>query len=207
MKRIVVGLAVLTSITPLSVTALHAQTMGNEPYPLGFGIAAGATFPMGDLGDAQGTGWNVEGLVDWTTPQTPLGFRADLAYSDLGGKTVTIPGQPDVKTDTRNVYQLTGDAVWHFRPSTTTTPNPWTPYIIGGIGVYHIGDVTATSTTTQEQTSRGSSTDFGLNFGAGVIYRLSGFSTFGEARFHNVFASGGSAKFFPISFGLRFGGS
>lgn len=207
MKRIVVGLAVLTSITPLCVTALHAQTVGTEPYPLGFGIAAGATFPMGDLGDAQGTGWNLLALVDWTTPTTPLGFRVDLAFNDLGGKTVTLPGQPALQTDTRNLYQLTGDAVWHFRPSTTTTPNPWTPYILGGIGVYRFGDVTVTSTTTQEQTSGGSSTNFGINIGGGVIYHLSGFSTFGEARFHDVFASGGSLKFFPLSFGIRFGGS
>lgn len=205
MKRIIVGLAAALGASLVASTA-QAQTMGPEPYPLGFGIAAGATIPLGDLGDVQSTGWNLEGLVDWTSPRTPLGLRADLTYNNLSGKTITLPGQPTLKTDSRNLFQVTGDAVWHFRPSSTTTPNPWMPYILGGIGVYHFNGVTVTSGPGLTQDSGDGSTDFGLNIGGGVVFRLSGFSTFAEARFHNVFSNGGSAKFFPISFGIRFGG-
>jgi opacity protein-like surface antigen len=190
----------------LAASPAHAQVMEPEPYPLGFGIAAGATIPVGDLGDAQSTGWHVEGLVDWTSPSTPLGFRADITYNNLGGKTINLPGQPTFETDSRNLFELTGDAVWHFRPNTTTTPNPWTPYILGGIGIYHIEGETVTTGITQTQTSGDNSTDFGLNIGGGVIFRLSGFSTFAEGRFHTVFSNGGNANFFPFSFGVRFGG-
>jgi opacity protein-like surface antigen len=207
MRRIIVASAVATLTASLAATTVRAQTMGSEPYPLSFGVAAGATIPVGDLGDAQSTGWNIMGLVDWTTPSTPVGFRADVTYNNLSGKTLTFAGQPTIETDNRNLFEVTGDAVWHFRPSTTTVPNPWEPYVLGGIGIYHFADETVTTGFPPTQQSSGSATKFGLNIGGGVVYRLSGFSTFAEARFHDVFVSGGSAKFFPISFGVRFGGS
>lgn len=208
MKHIVICLSVAAlAVLPAAATANAQTTIGSTSYPLSFGIAAGATIPIGSLGDAQSTGWNLMGLVDWTTPRTPLGFRADVAYNSLTGKTITLPGQTGFETDSRNVWQVTGDAVWHFRPAdTTATGNPITPYVIGGVGLYHFGDVTTTDATTGAQSSGGAATKFGLNIGGGVIFRLSGFSTFAEARFHNVFATGGSAKYFPISFGVRFGG-
>ncbi|HEX6964313.1 MAG TPA: outer membrane beta-barrel protein [Gemmatimonadaceae bacterium] len=208
MKHVVISSTVAALAALSAVSTAHAQTtIGTEAYPLGFGIAAGATIPMGNLGDVQSTGWNILGLVDYTTPHTPLGFRADIAYNSLSGKTFTLPGQPAFKTDNQNVWQITGDAVWHFRPAdTTATSHPVTPYIIGGVGLYHFGGVTTTDVTTGAQSSSGSSTKFGLNIGGGVNFQLSGFATFAEARFHNVFATGGSLKYFPISFGVRFGG-
>ena len=81
-------------------------------------------------------------------------------------------------------------------------------YLIGGAGVYNErfkdpgSDVSA------------SGTKFGLNGGVGLKFQLTGFSTFIEARYHNVFhgtAVGGgnnsgakSLQFVPISVGITF---
>ena len=48
-----------------------------------------------------------------------------------------------------------------------------------------------------------SQTKFGINFGGGFTFNLSGFETFVEARFHSVFAED-NANFIPISFGFKF---
>ncbi|HEX5437783.1 MAG TPA: outer membrane beta-barrel protein [Gemmatimonadaceae bacterium] len=200
MHCLAVGFATILISVPLAVGTAGAQTMTDTTvsYPISVGIAAGATIPLGDLGDAQSTGWNVEGLVNWTTSHRPLSLRADVAYNSLSGKSVTFPGG-SFKTDNENLFDVTGDVAWHFYPN-ATNPSQWVPYILGGIGIYHFGGQTS------EIESTSGSTNFGLNIGGGVIYELSGFSAFVEARLHNVFLSGGSAKFFPISFGLRFGG-
>jgi opacity protein-like surface antigen len=84
---------------------------------------------------------------------------------------------------------------------------------LAGVGLYHTsGDQTATTGATQTTVSN-SSTNVGLNVGAGVIWRISSFSTFAELRFHNVFNGAidedgdkTSARFFPLSVGLIFGG-
>src|SRR5689334_14116472 len=76
MRHVVEGMAIATFAALVAAPSVHAQTMGSQPYPLSFGAAAGATIPSGKLSDAQSTGWHIEGMVDWTTPSTPLGLRA-----------------------------------------------------------------------------------------------------------------------------------
>ena len=81
-------------------------------------------------------------------------------------------------------------------------------YLIGGVGAYNlrahdpVDDVSA------------SSTKFGLNAGVGFKFQLTGFSTFIEARYHNVIhgtaigdvstEGSKSLQFLPISVGITF---
>jgi hypothetical protein len=48
------------------------------------------------------------------------------------------------------------------------------------------------------------STDPGVQGGAGLQFALSGFSTFAEVKVVNVFGEDGSARYIPITFGVRF---
>lgn len=208
-KVIITALAIGASAA--TATAAGAQVMGPARAPVYFGIAAGATVPTGSTGDLHGTGWHVQGLVDWMSPVAPIGFRGDVGFTSLGGKQISA-GSMSIRADDLHMWAGTADAVWMFHPAAGTSV--MTPYALGGVGLYHSSSgrsVTTTIGTTQTQDD--SSWNFGLNFGGGVMFDLSGFSTFAEARFHNVFnaARNGqgektSAHFIPITFGVRFGG-
>src|SRR5688500_16287630 len=66
-------------------TAATAPAQGQRRASVG--LAAGATFPVGDLGDATSTGFHVLGTLSISgTATTPLGFRVDGMYNSLSGK-------------------------------------------------------------------------------------------------------------------------
>jgi opacity protein-like surface antigen len=186
----------------LAAPPLSAQQMTNpSEYPIGFGVAAGLLIPTGNIGDFQSTGWNLQGFVDWTSRTQPFGLRGDISYGSLSGKTISAGGSSFEASDL-HLFSITADGVWRIHPSAGSVSRT-TPYLLAGIGLYHSSfEVSGVSSTDN------SSTNFGINFGGGVEYRLSGFSAFGEIRYHNVFsgADNGSAKYIPIMVGLRFGG-
>ena len=68
------------------------------------------------------------------------------------------------------------------------------PSLVGGLGVY----------SGKTSGSDGSSTDVGLQVGAGLTFKLSGFSTFLEAKYVNVFSDPNSTGYLPITFGVKF---
>jgi hypothetical protein len=73
-----------------------------------------------------------------------------------------------------------------------------TPYIIGGVGMYN-GKATIAGESGE------GSTDVGVNVGGGVRLGLPGIGgVFAEARLHNIFGEGESARFVPVSVGIRF---
>ncbi|HEU4642126.1 MAG TPA: hypothetical protein VFS44_06690 [Gemmatimonadaceae bacterium] len=208
-RTVIAALAIGASA--VAATTAGAQVMEPTRAPIYFGIAAGATIPTGSTSDLHGTGWHVQGLVDWMSPVAPIGLRGDLGFTSLGGKEISA-GNTSIRADDLHMWAGTADAVWMFRPATGTSV--MTPYALGGVGLYHSsGGRSATTSLGTTQTTDDSSWNFGLNFGGGVMFDLSGFSTFAEARFHNVFNAGrngqgekASAHFIPITFGVRFGG-
>lgn len=186
----------------VSASSIHAQQMTNpSEYPIGFGAAAGLLIPTGNIGDVQSTGWNLQGFVDWTSRTQPFGLRGDISYGSLQGKTIS-GGGTSIEASDLHLFSIVGDGVWTIHPSEGSLSRT-TPYLLAGIGLYH-----SSYSVTGANESDNSSTNFGFNFGGGVLYRLSGFSAFGEIRYHNVFsgASDGSARYIPIMVGLRFGG-
>ena len=166
--------ALLTALVAIAAPA-HAQRRTSV------GLAAGATFPIGDLGDATSTGFHALGtLLVSGTATTPLGLRIDGMYNSLSGKR---PG-PDV-----NVWTVNGNLVYAFPGGMTATP-----YLIVGAGWYN----------SKADDAEEGSNDIGINAGIGVRFALSGFSTFAEARFHNIFSDPNSSQFIPLTFGILF---
>jgi hypothetical protein len=51
-----------------------------------------------------------------------------------------------------------------------------------------------------------SSTDFGINAGAGFDFQAGNVGLFLEGRFHNIFSDPNNSNFIPITIGVRFGG-
>lgn len=176
MKRSFVVSTVLVSAIALASVPVQAQRRTSV------GIAAGASVPIGDLGDATSTGFHVLGTIAISgSASAPLGFRIDGMYNSLSGKS----GGPDV-----NVWTVNGNLIYAFPGGMTATP-----YLIAGAGWYN--------SKTNESGAQ-SSNDLGINAGIGARFALSGFSTFAEVRFHNIFSDPSSARFVPLTFGILF---
>ena len=189
MKRTVLG--VVTAVLALSASApmVHAQN------PMTFGIAAGATFPTGDLGEAGGggkTGFHGMITLGAMPALVPFGVRIDGMYNSLG-----FDDQPAATNRTLQILGLTANGVFGMPGMIVASP-----YLIGGVGYYNA------KVKTDEGDSDGQN-DFGINIGVGAKFNLSGFGTFAEVRYHNVFSKDDASgrtniSFVPLTFGIMF---
>ena len=188
----------LAAAIALALVAAGASTARAQvARPVSFGVSAGAVIPTGDLGDLQRSGYIVSGIAEMRPAVTPIGARFDLSYVGLTGRDIDLFGRtPDLGLVSANL-----NAVVNLGAGAMTSVRP---YLLGGAGLYNYkvtefvdgGDLVTTNTSRE--------TKFGLNGGAGLRFDLSGFSTFVEARFHNVFVADQNLQFVPISFGVMF---
>lgn len=178
MKRILGAVTALSFALVASASSADAQDVGST-RSVNFGIAAGASFPTGTLGDAFDTGFNVMGTLGFQPAAMPVGLRFDAAYNSFGSKG---------NFDDAKIISGTANAVL-----TTSNMGGVKPYVLGGVGLYNAdfgpGD---------------SQTKFGLNGGAGIEFALSGFNTYLEARYHSVFTENDHANYIPLVFGIKF---
>lgn len=181
MKKLLVGAAVFAASIAAAPMA-QAQSTSSTQY----GISGGLTLPIGDLGNGFGSGLNVQGHISAKPGSSPFTLRGDLGLWTLGGKTVNVGGISG-SNDGRTLFTVSGNVVYPFEGAKDAT---FVPYVIGGGGIYAGND--------------GFGTKFGLNAGGGITFKLAGFDAFTEARFHNIFGDGGSARIIPISFGILF---
>lgn len=178
-------LAVATAAVLLAAPGtLAAQAPGS---PFKFGLALGATFPTGDASDFYDWGYHIAGNVSAKPALSPVGLRGEVMYHRLTGATASSQfGSVDVPD--ANVIAGIVNAELGLGKGTGAKP-----YLIGGLGVYHISASGADGTT-----------KFGFNIGAGLNLALAGFDAFAEARFHSVQTEGSSTNLVPLSFGIRF---
>ena len=177
MKRIPGAIVALSLAAMIPLSNAQAQESGSN-RSVSFGLAAGATFPMGDFGDGYDTGFNVMGTLGMQPASLPVGLRFDLAYNSLGSKG---------PWDDARIISGTANAVL-----SVSNSGGMRPYLIGGVGLYNLDG------------SGDSETKFGLNAGGGIDFALSGFNTFLEARFHSVFTENDNTNYIPLVFGIRF---
>lgn len=143
------------------------------------GVGAGGAFPIGNSGNAYGTGYNISAFLGLNIPTLPIGVRFDGQYDRLPYK--VGGGNADLGFGTINVvYQSPISIV--------------TPYVIGGAGYYHL-DTRAVVPTSS----------LGLNGGVGVKAPLHwGLGLFLEARYHYVFSHRPDTQLVPITLGVTF---
>jgi hypothetical protein len=184
MKTLLVGAAVFAAMVAATSTA-HAQS---STSPVTFGFSGGLTIPFGSLGDINGAGLNLQAHAGIKPSSIPFGLRGDLGLFTTAGKTLPNVGNvagnsyPSTTWTTANV-----NAVYNFEGAKDAT---FVPYVLGGVGLYN--------------GTRGFGSKFGVNGGGGLTFKLSGFDAFAEARVHNIFTDGFSARMIPISFGINF---
>ena len=181
MKRNV--LVVMTATLAMAASAPAAQAQN----PVSFGIAAGASIPMGDLGDDFAkTGFHGMATLGFTPAMLPFGMRIDGMYNQLSLEDAI--GDANVR-----ILGANANAIISI-PSTLTSP-----YLIGGVGVYN-----SKISSDDIDLETDGETDFGINVGIGIKFNLTGFGTFAEIRYHNIFSEGESTQFLPITFGIMF---
>jgi opacity protein-like surface antigen len=155
--------------------------------PFSVGISAGASVPTGDLGDELKTGFNIGAQVGVKPVGLPIGFRLDAQFNRFEPKGDT--GGADVNFD---ITAVSLDVV--LMPSGMTSPLK--PYFLAGPSYFH-NSASAGGVSVSDN-------KWGLNAGAGVELRLTGFSTFLEARYDWINVEDGNASFVPISVGIKF---
>lgn len=204
MKSVIRGVAASMALGALMASSARAQvtTAGTGMTPatgssVVFGAKAGVAFPIGDFGNAAGTGFNIGGVVGFTVPNFPLGLRGDVDYNRFGNKTVNA-GTVSVSSKA-SIFSGTINVLYGFPMEGSS----FRPYAIGGLGLYRLSTDASCSGVGVTCPSNGQ-TKFGLNIGGGVEFQLSSFSAFAEARFHNLFTDGYSARYIPITFGIMF---
>jgi len=184
MKRVFAGAAVLAAVT----IAAPAGGQQASSLPVTFGISGGLVIPTGDIGNTNGSGFNLQGHATIRPASLPVGLRGDLGLWTTPGKTITpIAGGAATAFEGITWFTANANAVLNFAAEKDAT---FVPYVIGGAGIYN--------------GSQGIGTKFGLNAGGGVTFKLSGFDAFAEARFHNVFTDIKSSRLIPLSFGVNF---
>jgi Outer membrane protein beta-barrel domain len=221
-------------LTPLALAAVlaaasaprvaHAQ---GDPTsrPIRFGIGGGVSMPVGDFkngGDAAAIkrdfkqGVAGQGYVEFRAPGTPLGFRAAVSYNRFDAGKVqfsrigTGGGTSTTTTESEGYSQILG-ALGNVTLQLPT--GPIRPYVLAGVGAFQLkntANLAVTPAGSLTAAPEQSTTNFGVNGGAGLLLKLGPVEAFAEARLSNVytkaekFANLKSVQYVPITFGLSF---
>jgi opacity protein-like surface antigen len=145
-----------------------------------YNVAGGVALPTGSYGDFNDSGFSLMGGLGMAMPASPLRFRGEASYSQFNHKAFN---------QSSRAGSFTANAIYDLSMG---PGSPFTPYGIGGIGLYG----------TRDFDDEDSQWNFGWNIGGGVRFPLTGFSVYVEARYHSV--SNVDVSFAPIVFGISF---
>jgi len=173
------------------------------PGPLYFQLGGGASLPQSALGDFFDGGFNVTGSLGWQPVNSALGFRLDGSYDKWAGEDVEIGG---------NTLRVSDASVWSALANATLNlpfgnrANGSGFYVLGGGGIHHFrdwNDMQGNGLNVGDA-DEDTSTDFGLQGGAGLRFGWGRAALFAEGRYHHVFTEGERTRFVPITLGLTF---
>jgi hypothetical protein len=181
----------------LGAATLSAQT---PVRPFTLGIAGGSTFVTGEDRDFYNPGYHVQGSVGVPIPGLSMALRVDAMYHHIGGRnrsTQTVAGAPDTLfIGDLSLLGFTANAQLYTGSPTSLVR----PYVIAGVGPYRIEN----KGVLYGQSVTASATKMGVTGGIGVTVNALVTRLFVEARVHNVFAEGGSARVYPLTVGFFF---
>ena len=179
MNRLIIS--AVAAVATIAVTTPDASAQGYNPFEIG--ASGGVGLPTGEFGDGTNTGYNIALAVGYRPQFTPIAVRAEAAYNQFGR---------EVGSGSINIPAFTGNLEYALPLQMS-----FTPYAIGGVGLYR-PSVDLGGTTTAENR-------FGWNVGGGVKIPFSrSFKTFIEARYNSVNVDGGTLSFVPITVGVMF---
>jgi hypothetical protein len=213
---------ILGTISLLTVAAARpsASPAQATPAPVVVMLTAGLVMPMGDHDNLYNAGFNLAGGVEFSPRTLPFGVRGELGYSRFGAETFRLPdeggGELSIEPKSSNLAVTVNALLGPTVPSTQIRP-----YALAGVGFYNTSEGARIRIDDFRVSGSESEGSVGFNGGAGVRFQFVGFSSFIEARYHHVLKGRleeqdfedpdavprwTSAGFFPISFGISFGG-
>ena len=176
MHRLCIMAVALTSLASGHVALAQAAGATSMPVPI-IGIGGGISVPAGGIAKDRQPGFNLDAMAEFRAPSEPLGLRGEVLYQYFGAnKNATT-------VSSANTVGFLLDVVYHSPGSQAH------PYLIGGIGLYHISD-------------NGNSA--GFNAGTGLTIPLPGMGAYAEARVHFALNQGPSFVTIPVTFGITF---
>lgn len=224
----VLALAALPFAAPPRALAQQSALYpdGELYQPLRWDIEAGASITQGTAAQYLDNGWTLGGGVTWyPSPDSPLGLRADLNYSEFGATNQllyqsSIAEGTQIDHGTGRIWGGDIDAVINAPLGQRVRG-----YLLGGIGMYQrqielsqtllgggyfcdpwwgvCGPGFAPYNSVVSQTT--SDTHFAWNAGAGLEFPLNPItSLFIEARFMRINPADERTELVPVTVGLRF---
>lgn len=178
MRKAFLAVAAFASLATVPAAA-HAQG------GFKFGLNAGATVPMGDLGDAVKTGWGGGVTLMMRAPTAKIGFGIEAQFNRLAYKEI-LGIDPNA---TLNMYGAMARLE-------LAAGNAF--YVLGGAGLFR-SEITADDDGPDLGDTN--NTDFAVQGGVGFNF---GPGLFLEGKFVNIFTEGQSTNFIPIVVGIRF---
>lgn len=179
MSRISNIAAVLLLAASAPTAAAQAAGATSMPVPI-IGLGGGISIPAGGIAKDRQPGFNLDAMAEFRAPSEPLGLRGEVLYQYFGAS------KNAVNVSSANTVGFLLDVVYH------TPGSQAHPYLIGGMGLYHIS-------------SNGSSSNSaGFNVGTGLTIPLPGMGAYAEARLHFALNQGPSFVTVPVTFGVTF---
>lgn len=175
----------LSALLVLAPAALQAQEAPRTEF-ISFGVGAGASVPLGDLGRAAGTGVHATARMD----VMPLGapwflLRGDVSYDRFGRKAPIAT--------TTSAVGFSASAV--LRGGDFTDPHGLKGYLVAGGGYWRFqGDA-------PDSDGRGG---FGATVGGGIEFGVGDLAMFLETRVNGAGLEGGTVRWMPVMVGVRF---
>jgi hypothetical protein len=167
----------------IAVIFVVAATTTSAQRPVQLNLGGGVSLPVAHFKDVANTGWNALAGIGVSSFMQAWGLRLDGAYDRFGAK--SAGPTPAIVSGTFNfTYRI------------PMTNSPLSPYVITGLGAYHLS---CSGTPSCDGFTR-----FGWNAGLGTKIAALHTKWFLETRLHAVNASGGNIRFVPISLGLTF---
>ena len=176
MRRFSVTILTLALIATSSSLAAQAPPTSTMPVPI-IGIGGGISIPAGGIAKDRQPGFNLDAMAEFRTPNEPLALRGEVLYQYFGADKNAL------NSTSANTVAFLVNVVYHAPKSQVR------PYLIGGMGLYHISD-------------NGNSA--GFNAGTGLTIPLTGMGAYAEARVHFALNQGPSFVTIPITFGITF---
>jgi opacity protein-like surface antigen len=182
-------------VAATSLSLLQSVPAAARPVQIGFG--GGMSVPVSNAKDAFKTGFHGQAMVKWKVPTMPFGLRGTLGYERLDLKELPtgVEGKSSILSGLGNV-------------TLGISAGPVKPYILAGLGAFNTKtDVTGFPSASQTQ--------FGIDGGAGLEFKLGAISGFIEGRLENIFTDQGfstalgsatefKARIIPVTFGVFF---
>lgn len=188
--------AVIATVTFASVA--FAQTRAaSRSGPSDWALDGSIGFVAPDFGNAS-LGFDLMGAVEWHPKTTmPVAFRGEIGWDYFGYGTNNLCTGCSASS---NILRFDVDALWDIPMHGSTKLQP---YLLGGLGIYHISTSFSCNNGDIYCNASGSDTNLGINVGGGLRYPFGPVQGFFELRWHEAFAAG-DAAFFPFQFGVRY---